>query len=238
MAHSGVGLVVALAAEARVLARRPRLGRIQTLDAGTLLYVSGMGLRAASDAAAALADSGVAALAMIGVGGGLDPALASGALLCPAEVVDDLGHRYPCDSGWRSRLAARLGSARDLIGAPLLTVREPLLTPQDKAAARQRCGAAVVDMECAAVAAIALERGLPFLALRAVADGAGDSIPAPLAGAIDRWGRARPLGVAAALLRHPGLIPRLPHLAGTMKLATLALREAVQAAGPALAYND
>ena len=93
-------------------------------------------------------------------------------------------------------------------------------------------------MESAAVAEVALAHGLPFLALRAVADSAQDSIPSHLADAVDRWGRARPTAVATALLLHPTLIPRLPHLAATMNRASAALRRAVQAAGPGLAYND
>jgi adenosylhomocysteine nucleosidase len=92
-------------------------------------------------------------------------------------------------------------------------------------------------MESAAVARIARARKLPFLALRAVADGAGDSIPEALANAIDRYGRPRNLAMVSALLRNPGLIAELPHLASTMNRASAALRRAVQAAGPALAYS-
>lgn len=239
MTRSGVGVVVALAAEARALAPgRPRLGQSEDLGGGVWRYVCGMGPEAAAAAAAELARCGVAALAMFGVAGGLDPALPSGAALCPAAVLDDHGRRYACDAAWRSRLALRLGNRVELRDALLLTVDGPLLTPQAKAAAWARSGAAAVDMESAAAAAVAQQEGLPFLALRAIADGAADSLPPALTAAVDRWGRPKPLGVAGALLGHPGLIARLPHLASTMNLATAMLRRIAQTAGPGLAYSE
>lgn len=232
----GVGVVVALAAEAQALVRRRYLlGVVEQAAPGVRVLVCGMGPRAAGDAAATLAQGGVTALAIFGVAGGLDPALTPGTLLLPAEVLDEQGQRHATDSAWRARLAARLGAAPDQ--RPLLTVESPLLGPQDKRLALQRWGAPAVDMESAAVARIARARKLPFLALRAVADGAGDSIPEALANAIDRYGRPRNLAMVSALLRNPGLIAELPHLASTMNRASAALRRAVQAAGPALAYE-
>jgi len=229
-------VVVALAAEAQaLLSRRLPLGTVERCQPGLSVQVCGMGPRAAAAAARALADSGVQALAMFGIAGALDPQLKSGALLCPPQVVAEDGGRYRADPSWRARLAARLGGI-GLDDGILLTVREPLLTPQSKEAARRRFDACAVDMESSAVAEVAQSRGLPLLVLRAIADGAGDAIPLPLAAAIDRWGRPRPLGVAAALLRRPQLVSRLPHLAGTMNRATAALRGAVQAAGPTLAF--
>jgi adenosylhomocysteine nucleosidase len=239
MTRSGVGVVVALAAEAQALTpAKPRLGQIEDLGGGVRRHVCGMGPEAAAAAAIELVRSGVAALAMFGVAGALDPALASGLVLCPSEVLDDTGRSYACDGVWRSRLVIRLGSLIELRDAPLLTVREPLLTPEAKAEARRRSGAAAVDMESAAVAAVAQDAGLPFLAVRAIADGAADSLPPALTGAVDRWGRPRALGVAGALLRHPQLIARLPHLAATMNLAIAALRQVAQTAGPGLACSE
>ena len=232
-----VGIVIALEAEARALTpRKLRLGVVEELDGGVRVHICGMGMAAASAAAQTLVESGVEALAMYGVAGALDPELVSGALLCPREVLDQNGERYATDAGWRRRLGAGLGNLV-LRDEALLTVSAPLLTPQSKADARRDYKAAAVDMESAAVADVARALGLPFLALRAVADSAQDSIPLPLAGAIDSWGRAQALNMAAALLLHPTLIPRLPHLAATMNRASAALRRATQAAGMGLAFD-
>jgi adenosylhomocysteine nucleosidase len=236
MTRQGVGVVVAMAQEARLLAGRSfALGAIETVPEGTRVLVCGMGPRAAAAAAQSLIDAGVAALAMFGVAGALDPALTSGDLLCPAAVLDESDVRYVIDTAWRARLAVKL-SGTVLSDGLLLTVHDPLLTPQSKADAYRRLGAVAVDMETAAVAAAAAVAGLPFLALRAIADGAADSIPTALAGAIDRWGRPRPLAMAGAFLRHPGVIPQLPRLAASMSKASAALRGVAQAAGPALGF--
>lgn len=231
-----IGVVVALEAEARALLRRRYLlGVMEQVAPGVRVLVSGMGPRAAADAAATLAQGGVAALAVFGVAGALDGALASGALLTPTEVLDEQGLRFATDAAWRARLNERLGAPADQ--RPLLTVELPLLTPPSKREAQQRWGAAGVDMESAAVARIARARKLPFLVVRAVADAVDDGIPEPLAMAIDRYGRPRPLAMVRALLRHPGLIPGLPHLASTMSRANGALRRAAQATGAGLAFE-
>jgi len=232
-----VGVVIALAAEARALMpRKLQLGVIEEVG-GVRVHVCGMGMQAAAAAALGLAESGVAALAIYGVAGALDPGLASGALVCPRVVLDEHGAHYLSDAGWRLRLTTRLGG-QTLLDHPLLTVSEPLLTLQSKTEAWRKFKAGVVDMESAAVAEVANAQGLPFLALRAIADNAQDSIPPSLADAVDPWGRARPAAVATALLRHPQLIPQLPHLAGSMNRACATLRRAAQAAGPGLAYAD
>ena len=72
-----IGVVCALAAEARPLARL----------AGASVSVSGMGGDAAAAAARALIDSGATALLSWGLAGALDPALAAGALAVDMECL-------------------------------------------------------------------------------------------------------------------------------------------------------
>jgi hypothetical protein len=230
-------VVVALADEARsLLGRRIRPGTMVAAGPARRVIVCGMGPQAAERAARQLADTGVRALAVFGIAGALDPALASGDLLCPAEILDESGIRYYADSAWNTRLRLRHPA---LVGSPdlLLTVREPLLDPRAKAGAHSRFGAAAVDMESAAVALVAKERGLPLLVIRAIADTAGDAIPAGLAGAVDRYGRPRMIALLLALLRQPRLLAQLPKLANAMHLANGALRS-VAAASADLAWQD
>jgi adenosylhomocysteine nucleosidase len=218
----GVGVVAALAAEAAVLA-------------GARVLLSGMGPEAAAQAASRLADEGVAALMVFGVAGGLAPGLKPGDLVCPSEIIDEQGRRYTADGFWRARLLARLPPPWD---GTLLTVQAPLLSAADKAAACKRSGAIAVDMESAAVAAVAAAAGLPFLVLRAISDSANDAIPAALAGTVDRYGQPRLSRVLAALLRSPALIAELPRLSRGMNAALSSLRKAARAAGPALSFDQ
>ena len=216
-------MVAALAAEAAVLA-------------GARVLLSGMGPEAAAQAATRLADEGVAALMVFGVAGGLAPGLKPGDLVCPTEIIDEQSRRYAADASWRARLLGRLPQPpRD--GA-LLTVQAPLLSAADKAAACKRSGAIAVDMESAAVAAVAAAAGLPFLVLRAISDSANDAIPVALAGTVDRYGQPRLGRVLATLLRNPALIAELPRLSRGMNAALSSLRQAARAAGPALSFDQ
>lgn len=100
---------------------------------------------------------------------------------------------------------------------------------------RDRHTAAAVDMESAAVAAVANERHLPFVVLRAIVDERDDDIPLELQAGIDVWGRPRPWSMLFVLVRHPGLLKRLPGLASRMNKATRSLQAAMVAAGADLA---
>jgi adenosylhomocysteine nucleosidase len=132
----------------------------------------------------------------IGVAGGLDPTLAVGEAVAAREIHGPAGDVLPA-------APELLAAARD--AAPVrpglaLTSERLLLTPEAKAAAWAALGrpeGAVVDMESAAHAAAARRHDLPWLALRAVSDGAGESLPSLLGdcvrgdGSVDRGRVAR-----------------------------------------------
>jgi adenosylhomocysteine nucleosidase len=239
MALRATGIVVALASEAKALTvARIYPERLAALPEGAALWLSGMGPDAAQRAAHALADAGAPALAVFGVAGALAADLRNGSLFCPERVLDEQGRDYAVHAAWRTRLQQQLiATPRPLYthGA-LLSVREPLLTTAAKTAARQRCQALAVDMESAAVAAVAHQRGLPFLVVRAIIDEVGDSIPAALNDSVDAWGRPRAWGLIAALCRHPAVLAELPRLYSRMQRATLALRAVAKATGPTLGW--
>lgn len=237
MAIRTTGIVVALASEARTLtSHTAKPDSITVLADGAALWLSGMGPVAARRGAQALADAGAAALAVFGVAGALSEHLHNGALFCPERVLDEDGHAYAADLAWRASLQQRLAASLHMEGA-LLSVASPLLTPADKATTHQHRAALAVDMESAAVAAVARERGLPFVVLRAIVDEASDAIPTALNDSIDAWGRPRPLHLMAALCRHPSVLGELPRLYSRMQRATQALRAAAEATGPTLGWH-
>jgi nucleoside phosphorylase len=232
-----VGIVVALATEAKALSPKPwRTGQATVLDHGDLGWLGGMGQEAARHAAEGLVAAGATALAAFGVAGALAPGLRSGTLFCPSCIMDERGHDYLPTPAWRASLHQRLLMLASpiLTEGHLLSLPSPLLRASDKAAMRQHHLAAAVDMESAAVAAVATERRLPFIVLRAIVDERDDDIPAELTSGIDAWGRPLPLRVATLLMRHPSLIGRLPGLASRMCKATRALRAAAELAGSGL----
>lgn len=183
-----VGIITGMRAEARLLRGLP------------LVACAGAEPEAA---ARALVAAGATRLLSFGLAGGLDPALAPGRVILATTIIDG-GERWPTDGAWRR--AAR-GPGRG--GAPLLASGRPLAGRADKAAAFAATGAAAVDMESGAVARVAAQAGLPFLAARAVADPAWQSLPPQALACIDGQGRLRLRAALWALLRHPAETARL-----------------------------
>ena len=205
------GIVVGLAAEARIA--RPLGARI-AIGGGTAAGAA----RAADDLA-----PHVSALISFGLAGGLDPALAPGALLVPALVLAD-DEQWPTDPALCARLGGPTPGALFGDGAILATAAA-------KAALHARTGAVAVDLESAAVARAAARHGLPFAVLRAVCDPAGRNLPRAALIALDGQGRIGALRVAAAVLARPGDIPALIALGRDAARARHALVTRVRAIG-------
>ena len=171
---------------------------------------------------------GARAVVSFGIAGGLEPGLAPGAVLI-ARAVHDGDVRMAADAAWVDRLAALLPGARlaDLAG-----VNAAVAGSGEKAELRRRTGAAAVDMESHVAARLAVRHGIPFAALRVVADPAERSLPpAALVG-------MRPDGSTdlGAVLRSLGGRPRqLPALIRTgldARAAFAALAASRHALGP------
>jgi adenosylhomocysteine nucleosidase len=174
---NGVGVVAALAAEARALGPTvKRIGDVDCLGEATLLAISGMGCAAAGLAAGRLIEAGASALMSFGLAGGLDPRLTAGSVVFPSEVISRDGARFVTSVTWRERLAAAL-LQRPVAGGKLLTSAQAIDAVADKAAAFRDTGAVAVDMESLAVAQVAAAHRLPFMAVRVIVDTAADRLP-------------------------------------------------------------
>jgi adenosylhomocysteine nucleosidase len=188
---NGVGVVAALAAEARALGPTvKRIGDVDCLGEATLLAVSGMGCAAAGLAAGRLIDAGASALMSFGLAGGLDPGLTAGSVVFPSEVISREGARFPTSLTWRERLLAAALLQRPVTGGKLLTSAQPIDAVADKAAAFRDTGAVAVDMESLAVAQVAAAHRLPFMAVRVIVDTAADRLPHAVVAA-SQGGRVR-----------------------------------------------
>jgi adenosylhomocysteine nucleosidase len=230
-----VGVVVALAEEARALSGRrvAPLARA-TLAGGVRLAVAGMGRERAEHAASELVRGGARALLSFGVAGGLDPGLRAGALLAPARVRAADGELFEVDPAWRAWLLARLARAAPC-PADLLEGRAVVAEPAAKACAFRASGAAAVDLESAAVARVARDAGLPFAVLRAVCDAADETLPDAALRALDADGRARPGALLRSLARDPRQVAALVRLRRSFLRAQRSLARAARLVGPVLA---
>ena len=218
MSPPRLGIVTGLRAEARA-ARGGENIRIARSGASP----SGAGAQAA-----ALAAWGAAGLASFGVAGGLDPRLAAGTVVLATRIVAPGGEALGIDEGWADRLAAALPASLAVLRAPIAGAEAPVADAAAKARLGAATGAAAVDMESHRVA----QAGLPVLAIRAVADPAGRSLPASVLAAL-----AAPARLPVELCRRPGDLPALAALAMDYRRALAALRRVVAAAGPGLAFT-
>lgn len=149
-------------------------------------------------------------LLLLGVGGGLSPELEEGALVVGRTVRSAAGEAPPPDADW---LGWAAGSGEALVGT-VVTVERILRDPGAKAELWRRlatAGPATVDLESAHWAREAARRGVPYLAVRAVLDPAGEELPLDFEACRGADGRVRTGRVLLAALARPG---RLVALAG------------------------
>jgi len=222
---SGAGVVAALGAEARTLGRPVRRSDgLFAVGDGILMAVSGMGCPAAAAAARRLLDAGATALVSWGMAGGLDPKLTAGTICLPRSVVTEDGGRYSTDHHWREILTAAVAARNGIEGGDLLTSPIAIDDVAGKAAAFIRTGAVAVDMESSAVAAIAADHGIPFIAIRVIVDTAADELPQAAVEAMQS-GRVRISRLILGIVRRPRDVAALMRLADRYRAAKRSLTE-------------
>lgn len=213
-----IGAVTGLAAEAECLRKAGRTSE------PPIIFVSGASAARARDGAVLLAENGAAGLLSFGLAGGLDPGLRAGTLILARAAMAEDGTVYAADKDWRARLKAEIGDRLVVAEGTLAGRDRPVLSAQDKQALFRALGAAAVDMESHAVAAVARKFSLPFMAVRAIADPAARSVPDFALMALGPDGRIRPEAVPAGLLARPWKIPGLLGLAMETRAAMKSLR--------------
>jgi adenosylhomocysteine nucleosidase len=92
----------------------------------------------------------------------------------------------------------------------LVEATSVLTRSEEKRGLFLRTGGVAVDMESAAIGAVADQHGIPFVVIRAVADPAEMNTPPWCLGVVDEFGRLRPLRLFAELSKNPAaLLPLL-----------------------------
>jgi adenosylhomocysteine nucleosidase len=217
---SHLGIIVGVPAEARSLVKQfiPNGERIHLPDR-VMLAVSGMGPRRAAVASRTLLEKGATALLSWGSAGGLSPILSPGSLILPKIIIASDRSVYHVDTSWHEGLCKRLKGQVDLHTEPLAESATVVRTPAEKAILFQQTGAIGVDMESAAVAAVAQEARVPFVAVRVVADSADITLPNSALNACDEFGRLNFFKLILGLVRHPTELFPLIHLARDYRAA-------------------
>ncbi|HQU16727.1 MAG: phosphorylase family protein [Gammaproteobacteria bacterium] len=237
-----IGVIAALPGEGRAWISRRflflRVDHTYLPGAGVCLRISGIGSGPARRAAEVLLRGGVRALVSWGSAGGLAPDLVSGQLLLPERILDGAGGEYGVDQDWHGRLRTRLAHGPIPDTGPLLGSPDVLEDAADKRALYRRHGARGVDMESAALAALARAAAVPFLVVRAVADPADAAVPASITRAIDAAGRVRLARLVAGVAGRPAQWPHLLRLGGYFRAAQGTLGRVLEVAGLRLGLDD
>ena len=161
------------------------------------------------------------ALLGAGVAGALTEDLAPGRVVFGERIFDSSGESAAADPEWLGRARALSGAA----GAAFFTSDRVACSPEERSAlaARLPPGPAAVDLESASWARAAAEKGIPFLALRAISDGAGERLPGILSECQAPGGPVRRACVARRAILRPAALKSLLELRRRVRDASEAL---------------
>jgi adenosylhomocysteine nucleosidase len=216
-----VAVIAALALE--------RVGLDATPRGAVLIDVhqSGPGPARARAAARAAVAAGAKALVAWGLAGGLVASVRPGDVVLPERGLARGEAGWRAHQRWHAALERALGATFNVHTGPLVSVTEVLASPLAKRVAAESCGAVAVDMESAAVAAVASDAGIPYVALRIVADGSTDSLPDDISKWIDASGRRRLRPLLGTVVA-PAQWPTLLRLASRQRAARRTLEAVAQ----------
>ncbi|WP_394808623.1 phosphorylase [Nitrosomonas sp.] len=228
-----IGLITALRAEAScVSSAHVPFNATILVDDLAVLWLSGMGAQAARTAAEGLHQHGVTALVSFGVAGALSPDLKPGDLVLPDAIHVDT--QLSVNIAWRDRLQNLLPADITVQNGILANSDMPLTGTKAKLDLAQATGACAVDMESAAIAAVAAAAGIPFIAVRAIIDPLQFSPPGALLGAVYPDGRVNPIRLTALILKRSVHLTTLMQMGAGMRAARKTLSRVIQLAGPGL----
>jgi hopanoid-associated phosphorylase len=185
-----------------------------------------MGEKAARQAAEGLRSSGADALMSFGFAGALDSSLRPGHLILPESV--HAGHSLQVDGSWREGLRQCLPDHMNVMGGVLAASREMVTSAVAKRELAGTTGACAVDMESGAVAEVAAQAGLPFLAIRAISDPVDFSPPPVLLDAVRPDGSADLTRLLPLLVRRSLAVGTLLRLAMGSRAACATLSAVVR----------
>lgn len=215
-------VVTGLLAEARIASGRG----VRAIAGG------GNAERLAIEIDRAISDGGNGLLSF-GLAGGLEPGLAAGSVVIATQVVSG-DERFAPDDGWTQRLHLLL---REGVGRTMAGVDVPVASLPGKQALFALTGAAAVDVESHVAARAAARAGLPFAALRAIADPAERTLPHAAVVGMGSDGRPALGAVLRSLAHNPAQLPTLLRVAADARQAMAALAQCKRLLGASLGFR-
>jgi adenosylhomocysteine nucleosidase len=198
---------------------------------GVSVFACGGNVKLRAQAIKRAVSAGAPAILSVGIAGGLSSHLMAGDWVVATGVMSE-GRRIETDVEWSSRLAERLPGAE--LG-DIVTVANPVLHPTHKRRLHRETGASAVDMESYQAAVLADELGVPFVAVRVIADPAHRKLPPAAKLGLQPDGTVAVGAVVRSLLRRPSQVPSLLCVGSDALIAFRALLRGRDKLGPRFA---
>ncbi|MEE8321693.1 MAG: hypothetical protein V3R68_07635 [Gammaproteobacteria bacterium] len=235
---SRVGVIAALPAEAACLAGRGITpNKPHRIGDNLIVMVTGTGSDRASTGATKLLAFDVQSLVSWGIAGALDISLRTGDVIIP-ETIIHASQTFVTKPDWRQRLCHNMQKNNIRVSSGTIAETDEILTsPETKTHVYNTTGAVAVDMESAAIAAVAAAADIDFMVIRSISDDATTSVPDVVLNHTNCYGRPVQPGFIFEVLRHPNQIKILIHLARSFETARRTLQHIARCTSAKLLYE-
>lgn len=214
------GIIVALREELSTLTKqRCAKGALVKLNETTLFSYSGAGADNAHAAAELLIQHGATQLISWGCAAALSPNLQSGDLVLATAIISLENPRISINSAWHNKINGLLTGKLTVHQGELLSSKVLINTCQEKQQLFEQTHAIALDMESYAIAEVAQNHTIPFLAIRVIADTATMALPKAVTYSLNSDGEVQLQKLLGYLLKHPSEIGQLIKLGNSFNRA-------------------
>ena len=204
------GIVVALSEELSTLTTKQIAKGCCVFISDTIVVAySGAGADNARSASELLIVQGATRLISWGCAAALSKTLNPGDLVLADRLIDAKGAAIDVHSGWHGHAKNLLSSALKTNTGSLAESLSIVASGKDKKRLHSQTGAVALDMESIAIAKVAKQHALPFLAIRAIADPVDMDLPKAVNHSINDQGDIVIGKLLLFIALHPGELPGL-----------------------------
>ncbi len=204
------GIVVALPEELSTLtSKKVDKGCCVFITDSIVLVLSGTGIDNARIASELLIAQGATRLISWGCAAALSETLKPGDLVLADTLIDAELTQIDIHSDWLKFSQKMLSNHLKVHSGSLVESLSIVATGNDKKYLHSQTGAVAVDMESIAIAKVARQHNLPFLAIRAIADPVDMDLPKAISHSLNNEGDIVLSKLLLFILLHPAELPGL-----------------------------
>ncbi|MDI1230034.1 MAG: phosphorylase [Methylobacter sp.] len=219
------GIIVALPEELSTLtSKKIDKGSSVFISDAIVLAYSGAGANNAQAASELLIAQGATRLISWGCAAALSEALKPGDLVLADNLIGSDNAQIVLHSAWHSNTKNLLSSTLKVHTGSLVESNTIVATTQDKKHLYAQTGAIALDMETVAIAKVARQNNLPFLAIRAIADPVSMDLPKAINHSLNNGGDIVLSKLLLYIARHPTELPGLIKLGLHFNAAKITLK--------------